>query len=103
MKKRYLTGLSFLYFLVLVVAMFVLVSNTKIDDQPVEVSTGSSQFEQVPKLMLPVLAETLGRDNHSYHIQKSGSKFKAITVSHGIETEFERNGVTFSRNNNASS
>jgi len=59
----------------------------------------TSHFEQVPKLMLPVLAESLGRDQKSYHMQENGSEFKAMTLSQGIESAFHDHGVTFSRQN----
>lgn len=96
MKKVYIIGLSFL---VIVVAVFLLLPNKKLYEHAGEVPSELSQFQQVPKLMLPVLADTLGRVNNSYHIQKNGTKFKAITLSQGIETDFKKDGVTFSRNN----
>jgi len=99
MRKGYVFGSVFLSFVFLAIAVFLLFPNSKLSEQAVEVSSGPSQFEEVPKLMLPVLAETLGRDNDTYHIEKKGANFKAITVSQGFETEFGKNGVTFSKDN----
>lgn len=99
MRKGHIFGSVFLSFIFIAVAVFLLFSNSKLNEQTVEVSSGPSQFEEVPKLMLPVLAETLGQENDTYHIEKEGANFKAITVSQGFETEFGKDGVTFSKDN----
>lgn len=96
MKKGYIIGLSFL---VLIVAALLLLPNKKLNERADKVSSELSQFQQVPKLMLPVLAETLGRDNHAYHIQKSGEFFQSQTESLDIKTRFGKDGVSFSRKN----
>ncbi len=99
MRKGYVLGSVSLSFVFLAVAVFLLFPNSKLNEQTVEVSSESPQFEEVPKLMLPVLAGTLGRNNDTYHIKKEGANFKAIIVSQGFESEFGKNGVTFSKDN----
>ncbi|GJM14767.1 MAG: hypothetical protein DHS20C13_00940 [Thermodesulfobacteriota bacterium] len=99
MRKGLIFGSVFLSFIFLVVVVFLLFPNSKLDEQSAQVSSEPSQFEEVPKLMLPVLAETLGRNNDTYHIERESTKFKAVTASQGFESEFGKNGVTFSRDN----
>ncbi|MGB2691751.1 MAG: hypothetical protein WBC96_04580 [Thermodesulfobacteriota bacterium] len=58
----------------------------------------SQQFQEIPKLMLPVLASSLGQNNSSYHVEKNGEFFESHTESLDIKTRFGKDGVTFSRN-----
>jgi hypothetical protein len=99
MKRRYLQGAFFLTFLFAAVFVFFIISENKVIDQTDKSSSITSQSEEVPKLMLPVLAESLGRDHASYHLKREGEYFKVQTVSQGLESEFGEKGVTFLRQN----
>jgi len=84
---------------------FILISEKSQFDpdltKPSNKPLSASQFEQVPKLMLPVLAESLGSGQKSYHMREDGAEFKATTHSQGIESAFHSQGITLTRQNNS--
>lgn len=97
MKKNYFLGSVFLSILLIMLAVFFLLPSNNLNKAVVEVSPYSSQFKLIPKLMLPVLAKSLGRDDPSYHIQDEDEYLRSNTSSFGIETKFSDKGVLFSR------
>lgn len=58
-----------------------------------------TNYNEIPKLMLPIIAETLGRDNKSYHIVQNGEHLKSNTLSLNVDTEYKKDGITFTKEN----
>ena len=51
--------------------------------------------ESLPKSLLPVVAESLGSDDESYHISSGNETYTANTPNQGLKTEFREDSVTF--------
>jgi len=61
----------------------------------------AAKMSPLPKALSPVVAESMGRDDASYHINISNDVGTAETPRHGLKTEFGKDGVAFNAGGNS--